>query len=182
MPPGRRAERAIPPANAWCAVADAARFGPRTAGFPADRRGRSYDRARVESLRQHVRHGSRTLGRTPAFTATAGLTLGLGAAVLTAFFAIVDAVLLRLVADQDRVVRIWKLDVERGRFPHALTYEEVKAFRAVLLLVVLPACALPARRARRSAIAESEVLKISSPETELLTVPLRGATKLAEVL
>ena len=78
-------------------------------------------------------------------------------------------------------MRIWKLDVERGRFPHALTYEEVKAFRAVRLLVVLAACALPA------ALADPQLLNPKSsrshrPETELLTVPLRGATKLAEVL
>ena len=77
-----------------------------------------------------IRYGLRGLGRTPAFTATAALTLGLGVGVLTAFFAIVDAVLLQpIVADHDRVVRIWKLDVERGAFLHPVTYEEFRAFR-----------------------------------------------------
>ena len=50
-------------------------------------------------------------------------TLSLGLASVAALFAVVDAVLLQPIGDDDsRLVRIWKDDVERGgglRFPIA---------------------------------------------------------------
>ena len=72
----------------------------------------------------------RALRRTPAFVAGTVLTLGLGLGALTALFAVVQAVLLAPVAvDQNRVVRIWKQDVERGGGNHPLSYPEFLSWR-----------------------------------------------------
>jgi putative ABC transport system permease protein len=49
----------------------------------------------VETLVQDVRYAGRTLGRTPAVTAVAVLSLGLGIGANTAIFSIVNAVMLR---------------------------------------------------------------------------------------
>jgi predicted permease len=77
-----------------------------------------------------LRFAGRTLRRAPSFAFITIATLGVGIGVLTALFAVVNAVLLRpLVPEQDRVVRVWKQDVERGDFRHALTYREFRAFR-----------------------------------------------------
>jgi predicted permease len=59
------------------------------------------------------------------FTAVTVLTLGLGAGVVTGLFAVVDAVLLHPVAEeQDRVVRVWMHDVQRGLDRHPIAYPE----------------------------------------------------------
>jgi putative ABC transport system permease protein len=77
-----------------------------------------------------VRLALRSLGRTPGLCAVVVLTLGLGVGVVTALFAVVDAVLLHpIVPDQERVVRVWKRDVERGSFRHSVTYHEFAAWR-----------------------------------------------------
>jgi predicted permease len=58
------------------------------------------------------------------------LTLSLGIGVLTALFAVVDAVILQPMADQqDRVVRIWGNDVVRGLSRVQGSYPEIKAWR-----------------------------------------------------
>ncbi|HEY7448201.1 MAG TPA: hypothetical protein VH702_08630, partial [Vicinamibacterales bacterium] len=76
----------------------------------------------LESLLYDVRFATRSLRRGGFITAIAVLTLGLGIGVVTALFAIVDAVLLHpIVPDHDRVVRISKLDRQRGDFPYSLS-------------------------------------------------------------
>ena len=50
--------------------------------------------------------------------------------MVTALFAVVSAVLLHpIVPDQDRVVRVSKLDTERGGFPYSLSLPEFRAWR-----------------------------------------------------
>jgi predicted permease len=63
----------------------------------------------LDTVFRDVRHGARALGRTPAFTAAAVLTLALGIGANTAIFSIVNAVLLAPLpyAQAERRVQIW---------------------------------------------------------------------------
>ena len=64
------------------------------------------------------------------FASATTLTLGLGIGVITALFAVIDAVLLQpLVPDQDRVVLVMKRDVQRGNFPAPLSLQEFERWR-----------------------------------------------------
>jgi putative ABC transport system permease protein len=63
----------------------------------------------VDSLLRDIRHGARTLWRTPGFTVAGILILGLGVGVNSAIFTLVNAVVLRPLpfADADRIMRLW---------------------------------------------------------------------------
>ena len=64
---------------------------------------------------QDLRLAARGLVRRPFASAVAVGTLSLGLASVAALFAVVDAVILQPIGDDDsRLVRIWKDDVERG--------------------------------------------------------------------
>ncbi len=77
-----------------------------------------------------LRCAVRALRRAPLFTLISILTLGIGIGIVTALFAVVDAVLLRPVADdQDRIVRMWMRDVQRDGERLPVAYPEFLALR-----------------------------------------------------
>lgn len=81
-------------------------------------------------LSQEFRHAARRLCHGGSTTLITVVTLSLGIGVASALFSIVDAVLLRpLVPDQDRVVRVTKVDVQRGNFPVPLSLHEFGLWR-----------------------------------------------------
>lgn len=67
-------------------------------------------------LPSDLRHAAVSLGRTPAFTATAILVLALGIGATTAVFSLVYGALLRPLplADPDRLVRLWSSNEARS--------------------------------------------------------------------
>jgi putative ABC transport system permease protein len=84
----------------------------------------------MDTLMQDIRYAIRGLRRGGFVAAITILTLGLGIGVVTALFAVINAVLLHpIVPDQDRVVRVSKLDAQRGDFPFALSLHEFVAWR-----------------------------------------------------
>src|SRR5262245_9883840 len=64
----------------------------------------------MENLLREMRHGLRTLTKSPGFAAAAILTLGLGIGASTAIFSVVDAVLLRALPypEPQNIVRVWE--------------------------------------------------------------------------
>src|SRR4030095_14236339 len=67
---------------------------------------------------QDVRYGFRLLGKAPAFTTVALLTLGLGMGAATAIFSVVDTVLLRPLPfrDAERLLVIWEENPPQDRY------------------------------------------------------------------
>ena len=73
-----------------------------------------------------LRQAARALRATPGITISSIAILALGIGASTAVFSVVNGLLLRPlpVTAQDRLVRIWKDDVERGVHHYALLYPE----------------------------------------------------------
>ena len=71
----------------------------------------------LESVRQDVRYGARSLLRTPGFTGAAMLVLALGVGANTAIFSVVQAALLRPlpIRRDDRVAVVWVDNLALGR-------------------------------------------------------------------
>ena len=84
----------------------------------------------MESLTRDLRFGVRMLWRTPGFTLTAALTLGLGIGLSTAVFTVADALLLRRlpVRDQDRLVTLWGETRDRSFSNYPLDLADARAF------------------------------------------------------
>ena len=71
----------------------------------------------IGDLARDVRYAARGLGRNPAFTAVAVVTLALGIGANTALYSVIDAVLLEPlpVRDPERLAMIWEANADRGR-------------------------------------------------------------------
>ena len=85
----------------------------------------------MEAFWRDVRFALRGLGRSPAFTAIAVLTLGLGIGANTAIFSVVNAVLLRPLAygDPDRLVSLSSGFSARGVTNVPVSAPELEAYR-----------------------------------------------------
>jgi predicted permease len=75
---------------------------------------------------REIRQAARALRATPGITVASVVILALGIGASTAVFSLVNGLLLRPlpVTAQDRLVRVWKNDVERGFDHYSLTYPE----------------------------------------------------------
>ncbi|CAN5886408.1 ABC transporter permease [soil metagenome] len=73
----------------------------------------------LDDLERDIRHGTRSLLRTPLHTLTAVLTLALGIGAATAMFTVINGVLLRplVYADADRLYLLYESGVAGGQRP-----------------------------------------------------------------
>lgn len=78
----------------------------------------------IEDFAQDVRYGTRSLRRSPGFTLSALLVLGLGVGSTVALFAAVDAVLLEPLPypSSDRLARVWPASPSRGVDRASMSY------------------------------------------------------------
>src|SRR3984957_12608695 len=76
-----------------------------------------------ERFIQDLRHGARTLAKSPSFTAIAVATLALGLGINTAVFSIVNAVMLRALPYQqpEHLVSLWEENTKPDNTPSSNT-------------------------------------------------------------
>src|SRR5271154_6806033 len=70
----------------------------------------------MDTLLQDIRFGWRLLRRTPGFTISAVLALGIGIGATTAIFSVLDRVVLRPLPyrDPDRLAMVWEANDSKG--------------------------------------------------------------------
>src|SRR5215470_20366606 len=85
----------------------------------------------IADLRQDLRYGLRSLGKNPAFTIVAIVTLALGIGANTAIFSLVNGILLRPLSypEPDRLVNFVQSYPERGLARWPLSQESFAAVR-----------------------------------------------------
>ncbi|MGH9768853.1 MAG: ADOP family duplicated permease [Blastocatellia bacterium] len=85
----------------------------------------------IEDLAQDLRHGLRTLRKSPGFTAVAALSLALGIGANTAIFSLVDPILIKPlpVKDPEQLAVLNTVD-QRGDWRERFSYPMFEQFRA----------------------------------------------------
>ncbi|HWO01098.1 MAG TPA: ABC transporter permease, partial [Blastocatellia bacterium] len=85
----------------------------------------------MESLRQDLAYGLRTLVRNPAFTIVAVLALALGTGANTAIFSVVNGVLLKPLPfrQPDRLVMVWTNNTKSNQPESALSVPDFLDYR-----------------------------------------------------
>jgi len=75
----------------------------------------------MERLRQDIRFGLRMLGKSPAFTAVAVVTLALGIGINTSMFSVIEATILGGLPypDEKRLVRVFRTSPQSQSWPHS---------------------------------------------------------------
>lgn len=87
---------------------------------------------RVEALVHEVRAAARVLTRTPAHSAVAMLTLGIGVAACVALFSVLNAVVLRPLPypEPDRLVHLWARNDAQGTDRYVVSQPDFDDWRA----------------------------------------------------
>lgn len=85
----------------------------------------------LEDFVQDVRHGARSLRKSPGFALSALLVLALGIGSATALFGVVDAVLLEPLPypESERIVRVWPASPSRGIERATFSYPDFEDWR-----------------------------------------------------
>jgi predicted permease len=111
----------------------------------------------LDSARRHVRHGLRGLRREPLFALTAILMLGLGTAVTTTVFSVVDAEVWRPLPypDPHRLVEVYSRDLAPRTDIDGITFDELADWRRAPGLERLAASGSSRRRTLQLDHAES---------------------------